>query len=66
MGCLLGAYVNLFSKLLMVNLRTCSSSYWFVGQLVGCNWRGHTCSCAVGNGLVCVSFCEARKGIIEG
>ena len=57
LGCLPGAYVNLLSKLLGVNLLSCSSSDWFVGLLGGCGWGGPTCSCVMGDGFVCVSFC---------
>ena len=60
LGCLPGAYVNLLSDPLGVNLRTCSSSDWFVGPLDGCNWHGPTFLHAVGDGLVCVSFCVIR------
>ena len=56
LGFLLGDYVNLLSDTLGVNLRSCSSSDWFVGQLGGCSCRGPTCLCAVGDGFVCVSF----------
>ena len=50
----------------MVNVRYCSSSDRFVVQLVGCSWRGLTCSCAVGDGFVCVScasFCINLSGL---
>ena len=57
MGCLLGAYVNLLSETLGVNLRMCSSSDWFMGLLDGCSWRGPTCLRAVGDGFVCVGLC---------
>ena len=60
LGCLPGADVNLLSDPLGVNLRTCSSSYWFVGPLDGCIWRGPTCSRVVGYGFVYVSFFDIR------
>ena len=58
LGCLSGADVNFLSEPLGVNLRTCSSSNWFVGQLDGCSWRVLTYLRAVGDGFVCVSFCD--------
>ena len=58
LGCLPGAYVNLLSEPLGVDLRTCSSSEWIVGFLDGCRWRFLTCSRAVDDGLICVYVCD--------
>ena len=58
MGCLMGAYVNLLSKPLGVDFRTFSSSDWFLSPLDGCSWRCLTCLRAVGDGFVCVNFCD--------
>ena len=60
MGCLTGAYIILLSKPLGVDLRTCSSSNWFVGLLDGCSWLCPTCSRVVGDRFVCVNFCDLR------
>ena len=58
LGCFPGADVNLLSNPLGVNLRMCSSSDRFVGPLDGCSWRSLTYSRAVGDGSVCISFCD--------